>query len=66
MGGCPVCRTPVANTPMIPNRCMDSTVDTHIQMRCVNGDEDWGPDGKKLAEFRGRQKQVSVVTIHLQ
>ncbi|KAJ7666459.1 hypothetical protein B0H17DRAFT_265555 [Mycena rosella] len=53
--GCPVCRTPF-NMPMVKNICMDKMVDMHIQMLCSN-DEDWRMNGRKLAEFQGRQKK---------
>ncbi|KAJ6604304.1 hypothetical protein DFH09DRAFT_1122274 [Mycena vulgaris] len=54
--GCPVCRSPLAGTPMIPNICVDKMVDMHIQILSCS-DEDWGANGKRLTEFQGRQKK---------
>ncbi|KAJ7462724.1 hypothetical protein B0H11DRAFT_2054006 [Mycena galericulata] len=55
--GCPVCRAPLTNTPMVPNICIDKTVETHIQMLCYNGDIGWREGGPKLIEFRERQRK---------
>ncbi|KAJ6574765.1 hypothetical protein B0H19DRAFT_612413 [Mycena capillaripes] len=53
---CPVCRTRLTSTPMIPNVSMDKMVDQMLLSRSYHGDTDWKIGGQKLVEFQRRQK----------
>lgn len=57
-----MCRTKTdAHRAMIPNLLVDNIIQKHIACLVVLGDEEWREGGKKMVEFRERERYIRLV-----